>query len=315
MACLLGCARERSEPSEAAAEKQSEPPSHVHRSTNGQVIVTLDALAQSAAGLRTSALAAAQLTPEMKGFGRVLDVAPLATLVAELTTAEAASQASAEELKRLKGLAAQNNASIRALQAAEAAAVRDATQVDAAHLRLLAGWGQAIAQRKDLVSLIQDLGSLTSALVEVDLPSGEEPNAPPTGVRLVTMNRETGPVEGEYLGPAPAVTALQGRGYLFLVAANSARLAPGAAVTAFMTLPGPPDAGVALPDTAVVRFNGTAWVYRKTADDSFERKEVTLNSPLPGGWFLRRELKPGDTVVTVGAQELLSEELKTPDIE
>jgi hypothetical protein len=35
-----------------------------------------------------------------------------------------------------------------------------------------------------------------------------------------------------------------------------------------------------------------------------------LDSPLPNGWFVTKGLKAQDKVVTVGGQELLSEELK-----
>jgi len=81
-------------------------------------------------------------------------------------------------------------------------------------------------------------------------------------------------------------------------------------VTAYLTLPGEGQAGVTLPRNAIVRFNGTTWVYRQISEDSFERIEVTLNSPLDNGWFVHEGLKPADKVVATGAQQLLSDELK-----
>ena len=55
----------------------------------------------------------------------MLDPAPLAALVTGLATAGAAYTASSTELARLKTLEGQGNASVRALQTAEAAAQRD----------------------------------------------------------------------------------------------------------------------------------------------------------------------------------------------
>jgi hypothetical protein len=67
---------------------------------------------------------------------------------------------------------------------------------------------------------------------------------------------------------------------------------------------------VLLPRSAVVRFNGTAWVYVQTAPDTFRRTEVSLAHSLEKGWFVQGSLNLQDKVVTVGAQQLLSEERK-----
>lgn len=295
----------------APPEKAAEPESHVQRGPDGAILVTLDAATQKLMGLQTTALEPARLSPELKGYGRVLDVSPLAALVAELTTAQAASDASQAELQRLKTLAGQNNASQRALQAAEAAAVRDQTQVASARLRLLAAWGSAIAERKDLPAFVQSLGSLESALVELDVPAGQPVPSLPTGARLFTLADPSQPIEARFLGPAPMVDSqLQGRGFLFRVEPNPLRLAPGAALEGLLSFPGEAQPGVVLPRSAVVRFNGAAWVYLQTADQTFRRAEVELQCPLDTGWFVPDRLKPRDKVVTVGAQQLLSEELK-----
>jgi hypothetical protein len=316
-ALAAGCSHESKDPSATpASESANAPPSRVQHSTNGEAIVTVDAATQTVMGLKTTEVQPAQLAPEVTGYGRVLDVSPLASLAAELTTAQAASEASEAELKRLKELAVQSNASQRALQAAEAAAVRDRAQVDSARLRLLANWGQAISERKDLLSFAQRLGSLASALVEIDLPGGEQPRTPPTGARLLTLGQAEAPVSAQFLGPAPVVNSMQGRGYLFLVEPNAVHLVPGSAVTGLLTLPGTPQAGVGLPRDAIVRFNGTTWVYLQTGGETFQRAEVNLVSPLlDGAWFVRDRLKAQDKVVVVGAQELLSEELKGQEME
>jgi len=176
---------------------------------------------------------------------------------------------------------------------------------------LLANWGNAISQRKDLAEFVQSLASFGSALVLVQVPAGEALSTMPTGVRLYTLGNETNPIPADLLGPAPAVDPqMQGQSFLCLISSNSARLVPGAAVTCLLSLPGEPRPGALLPREGVVRFNGGTWVYLQNSADQFERREVQLDSPLPNGWFVTSGLKPQDKIVTTGAQQLLSEELK-----
>ena len=78
----------------------------------------------------------------------------------------------------------------------------------------------------------------------------------------------------------------------------------------FLKLAGDAQTGVLVPRNAVVRFNGAAWIYLQTGEENFSRVEVALGSPLTDGWFVRAGLKSQDKVVIVGAQQLLSEELK-----
>jgi multidrug efflux pump subunit AcrA (membrane-fusion protein) len=314
-ALLAGCGKqkdEKDEPKQATSEKAAgEPESRVKHDTNGEVTVTVEIKLQQKIGLQTAALEPAQLSPELRAYGRVLDPSGLASLAGDLMTAEAAAQASQAELKRLKTLAAQSNASDRALQAAQSAAVHDLAQVQSVRLHLLASWGSAISQRNDLGDLVQSLGSLASALVQLEVPANDSPRATPTGARIFTLGDETKPIAAELLGPAPSVDPqMQGRGYLLLVSTNSAGLAPGAAVTGYLDLPGEPRKGVLLPRSAVVRFIGSNWVYVPVTEETFQRRGVVLDSPLEKGWFVSSGLKPQDKVVTVGGQQLLSEELK-----
>ncbi len=298
----------KTESKEAPAQK--EPASLVKHGTNGEVMLTIETNLQQSIGLQIAPLLAAKLNSEVKAYGRVLDPSGLASLAGELLTAQAAQRASEAELKRNKTLAAQNNASEKAVQAAEAAAAHDQAQLQSVRLRLLSSWGVAIAQRGDLPELVQALGSLTTALVELELPAAEPISGAPTAARLYTLSDETNPIDGQVLGPAPSVDAqMQGRGFLIQVNPNPG-LVPGAALTGYLSLPGEPRAGVLLPRSAVVRFSGSTWIYAQVSDDTFRRESVILDAPLAEGWFVGSDLKPNDKVVIVGAQQLLSEELK-----
>ena len=309
LALVAGCAKKEAAP--ADEKKSAEPESRVHRGTNGEVSITLDAATQKLMGLQAAPLAAAELAPEVKGFGRVLDPGALAAAVTDFVSAQATAAASHKELARLKTLTEQNNVATRSLEAGEAAAERDQALAAAAHARLLATAGKALSERKDLALLVQALTTGESALVRMDLPAGEVLKSEPAGARLVTLGENTAPIEAKFVGAAPAVDLqTQAQGFLFLVEANASRLTPGAAVTGFLKLAGAAQAGVLVPRNAVLRFNGATWIYLQTGEEKFSRVEVGLGSPLANGWFVREGLKLGEKVVTVGAQQLLSEELK-----
>src|SRR5437667_1473166 len=177
--------------SKTGEEKEGEKPkteeSHLKRAANGEIIVTLDEETQKRIGLKVESPAAAEWQPEAKGYGHVLDPAPLASLMAELAPAHVAAEASQREFERLKTLAEQNNASVRALQAAEAAAKRDHLLVEALRSRLILGRGKTVRDRQDPTTFRNSFASGEQALVRVDLPAGENLSQPPSSARLLSL--------------------------------------------------------------------------------------------------------------------------------
>ena len=195
------------------------------------------------------------------------------------------------------------------LEAAAAAVQRDQIAVDAAQLKLVTGWGKAIAGQRDLSAFIAPLAAQEAALIRLDVPLGDAPRELPAGVRIAALNSPESPVDAQFLGPAPGADPLtQGQGFLCLVKGGA--FAPAAAVTGWLVLPGKPEQGVVVPRSAIVRHEGEAFVYVQMSEGLFLRKEVELHHPTAKGWFTDEGFKPGDKLVTVGAQQLLSEELK-----
>ena len=133
-ALLAACSKPGGE-----AEKPNAEQTRVKHGTNGESIVTLDAETQKRIGLKVESPLAAQWQPELKGYGRVLDPAPLVALMADLVQAHVATETSQREFERLKTLAEQNNASARAMQTAEAAAKRDQVTVESLRTKLALG--------------------------------------------------------------------------------------------------------------------------------------------------------------------------------
>jgi hypothetical protein len=302
-------AGEHTAPAQKPAEKETGGP-QASRDTNGNAVIAMSLQTQKDLGIQVKSPEAFQMSPELKGYGRVLDPAPLAALVTELASAQAAYTASSNELGRLKTLEGQGNASARALQAADAAAQRDRLAVQSARERLTLSWGKAVSDQQDLGAFVRSLMSLEAALVRVDLPVGDTLKAPPTGARVATLSGAS--AEAEFLEPAPNVDPqTQGRGFIFLLKSNSLRLTSGESVVGYIKTPGEPLNGLIIPREAVVRAEGAGWVYLlNSAGDAFTRVEVALDHPTEDGWFATRGLSAGHYVVVIGAQQLLSIELK-----
>jgi len=299
-------------PAPAAADKPEEKTegARVSRDEKGNVVVSMNHETQGNIGLKVEKPAAAQWQPELKGYGQVLDPVPLAAILTELDSARAAWAASSNELARLKILAAQGNTSPRALQTAEAAAQHDELAVQSARDRLVLAWGRAVADRNDLPAFVQSLASQDTSLVRIDSPAGEVLKSPPGGARIVTLSGHS--VDAEFLDAAPGVDPqMQGRGFIFLAKNAGSPLLSGEAVTGFLKVPGEPLDGVNIPRDAVVRTEGSGWVYvLKEGGDAFTRVPIPLDRPTETGWFVTRIVTAGDNVVVTGAQTLLSEELK-----
>ncbi|HVV00889.1 MAG TPA: hypothetical protein VHH88_05970 [Verrucomicrobiae bacterium] len=305
---LAGCSKPAppaSNAEAATAETHASLPT-----TNGAAAITLDSAGRENMGLQSTALQGIEVSPRVTAYGRVLDPAPLGAAVADLAAARAASEASKAELERLKTLAAQNNTSARALETGEANAARDKALAQAASLRLLSAWGTAIATRTNLAELVQMLAAGRSALVELNLIPGEAQTVPGAEATITTDGHKN-PFSANILGPAPMVDPqLQSRGLLLLVSSTGGHLSPGMAVTGSLAASGKPETGVAVPDTAVLHYDGADWVYVESNPTSFERRRISLERSISDGWLVIAGLKPGEKVVTVGGQSLLSSELK-----
>jgi hypothetical protein len=320
-ALLTGCSKIETAPA-ADEAKSSEPESRVHRGADGGVQITLAAATQKIMGLETALLVATERLPEAKGFGRVVDPAPLAELLMELGKAQLVFDNAHQELERMKVLRKDNNTSERAFQAAEATYRQNGADVGAAWFKIQRAYGNRMAELTGPMvvppgtprkpnPLLSELAEARGAfLVRVDVPGSESLPSAASGARIAGWGGDD-PVRAEFFGDVPTVDAqTQSRGYFFLVTTNLPWLTPGRAVTAFIQTEGQVQAGVLVPRNAVVRFNGATWVYLQTGDETFQRGGIKLDRPLADGWFVREGVKPQDKVVTVGAQQLLSEELK-----
>ena len=305
---LFGCDKKE----EAPAEDKPVASAPSKHDVSGEAIVRLEEATQQLVGLKVETLTSAQLPREVKGYGRVIDSTPLAGLVNELTSAQAVFAASSNDYARLKTLSAQNNASVRALQAAEAASVRDQAQYESARLKLLSSWGSAVTRQEDLATFIRSLSSLESVLVRIDLPAGEWLKVPPLAARMSSLRDELTFAVADFFAPVPTTDPqAQSQGFFFLVKTNSLHFVPEMAVTAYLQMTGEPLTGVLVPESAIVRYQEKSWLYVQTDSTTFTRKQAALKNPGPNGWLITEGVEPNARLVIGGAQILLSEELKS----
>jgi hypothetical protein len=302
-ALALACrgAEAKSEAAEAKSGAKSEGALH------------LSPTQQAAAGITLASPRSLSLAPEVDAFGRVLDPTPYVALVAEEATAKAALMASEKELERVQKLfAAGGNASAQAVEAAEAAAVRDRAAVASAQVRLLAGWGSTLAEHADLSSL-RELLAKGAALIRIDLLPGSAAAGAPRVARVTPLGASDS-FEVEVLGPAPvADPQVQGASFLALLREHS--LPSGASLQVSLQGRSEPVSVQIVPRDAVVFHQGSAWVY-VLEKENFERRRVDLGRTVNDQVVIEHGVTSSDRVAVTGAQQLLSAELNsggTPD--
>jgi RND family efflux transporter MFP subunit len=277
-----------------------------------------------------------QIDPRLAPLDRVDLNSRLASAQADIEASRASLAAAQATLTRIRTLNADDkNVSDRAVQEAEARVAEEQAKMNGEQqsVRLLTAAlasnreGAAsldIARGGTVVEVLAHPGESVEAgqpvlrlarfdklLARVDVPAGETVASGLTSASIVPLGFSDKPLNGERVGFAASVDPkTQGQPFVFRLADSSGQLRPGLSVTAYLETPGPARSGAVVPRSAVIWQTGKSWVYVQTDKEKFARREVALEDPASGGWFTR-SLKPGDKVVTRGAQMLLSEEFKS----
>ncbi|HEX4585536.1 MAG TPA: hypothetical protein VH183_11955 [Burkholderiaceae bacterium] len=293
---------------------------------NGRSVVRLNADALQRAAIRTETVRRGAQPETVRAFATVLDLQPLAQLSAlsqaagaQLKAAQARLDASHAEYERERQLFEdQQNVSAAHVQAAQAAFLADQAAREAAQAQVGAiltsarlGWGPVVAgalagSDPQQRTLADDLVSRRQLLLQVTLPSEwSDARAPPQG-RVGVDGRE-GPSIQLVSPAAHADPRVAGRSFLYRAPPDAALL-PGASVTVLLPTGRTLEAAV-IPGSALVWWQGRAWVFVRTGTGDFERREIALDRA-SGATSLQVDLESGADVVVQGAQMLLSEELR-----
>lgn len=150
-------------------------------------------------------------------------------------------------------------------------------------------------------------------LARINVPVGEQVLPNLSIVRIVPAGSEDQPgLRAERLAVSATVDPnAQGTSFLFRLLTARFGLRPGVAVTAFLPSTTSAQLGMVIPQSAVVRVEAKPYVYVQTGATRFERRQVSVDDPREDGYFVNSGFAPGNRIVTVGAQTLLSQEFKT----
>jgi hypothetical protein len=155
-------------------------------------------------------------------------------------------------------------------------------------------------------ALADDLLARRQLVLQVALPSDWANAAPPAQGQVLLDGRD-GPAIYLVSPAAHADPRLAGRSFLYR-SFPDASLLPGASVT--VRLPtGRSVEAARIQSSALVWWQGRAWVFVRTREGDFERREIAFDRANDASSLLA-DLDAGTQVVVQGAQVLLSEELR-----
>lgn len=288
---------------------------------NGQTVLTLDTPTQKRLGLEVTTLTATLTRAQVTLPAVVLSAQDLATFRNSYVAAQAQLQKSRveadvarKEYTRLKTLFEQSqNASEKSLQSAEGALQANEAGVRAEEQQLnlqesivRQEWGSVVAKwAVESSPELQRIFEQRDALVQITMPSDATLGTPKTISLEIPGATRT---EASLVSSFPRVDPrIQGRSFLYVATAHPG-LAPGVNLLAHVSV-GRPMKGLIVPASAVVWSEGKAWIYQETAPERFTRRAVPTDVPVQTGFFVTQGFSAGDTVVTQGAQTLLSEEM------
>jgi len=285
--------------------------------------LSLSPARQRQSGLQTQALAGFSWIAETPAYGRVVDIAPLLDLRAryrsaqsERAIAEAAVRVARKSHERLSKLHAESIIPARDLIQAEAQLAADQARDEAAarHVRevreeALQSFGEALfKQAAETASpLLEGLLNHTLVLALIALPANQ---ALPEKIRsvMISPSGERGKArQARLVSPAPRTEeSTQGETWFFV--ADAGGLRSGMRLDAWVPQGGAARSGVLIPLSAVVWRDGQPWVFVQTGTADFVRRPVGSHREQDGAWFVTEGFAPGEAVVVVGGQTLLSEE-------
>lgn len=268
--------------------------------------VDLSPAAQQRLGVTTQRLAATRRAAEIDAFAKVLDPGPLVQADSDLRTAEAAAAASAAEARRASALHGQNGeVSAKDTEAAVAQARSDALHVQLLRHQLALAWGPGVGDltSRQREALVRGLSAGAIALVHVDTHN----NQGQAGARSVRVDIGDGSVTGRVIGPARAAEPrLQSSGLIVEVVGKQAiRLAVGLTQSAHIAMASQ-ESGVIAPRSAIIRYEGSDWVYVRDGAGRFERRLLPDPIPGPDGYFAAHGVAAGEEVVVQGAAALFA---------
>lgn len=305
------------------SEPEHEKPAKTASQPAAKTVRTLDEAAIRMGGIVTAPLQSMFHRREVQALGVVLSIQELndlhnnhAAVKAQAEVAQAAADASRKEYERLKALNADDrNVSDKAVQAAEALWRSDESREKAAVEALQTveqnakqQWGSVLASAAvNKAPLFSRIAAQQDVLVQVTL-LGSYLTSPPQAIRL--QSPRGGFAEAVLVSPSPRTDPrFQGESFFYSAPAQKTGLVPGMNLSAYLPA-GPEEQGYFAPETAVVWWQGKAWIYLEENKGHYVKQELPATESVNDGWFVPKQFAEGKPVVVTGAQLLLSDELR-----
>jgi hypothetical protein len=229
--------------------------------------------------------------------------------IGRVVTSRSAARNAAADARRLEGLYKNGaNASLKALQVAQALEVESQAQAEAAAATFSLQWGPVAAlPDRERDALIASLTSGRAVLVRADVPGRHALGAMPA---KALVNVDGIGVAARLMGPVPRTAPeLQSAGWLLEVDHPPTGLGPGARLR--VTLAGADVAGLLVPTASLLYSEEGAYVYRQKAPQGRDGKteyataSVKLLTPVGDAWLVSG-LADADNIVVHGAGVLWS---------
>jgi len=309
----------RSKPAQPANPAAS---SQAVTTSAGTVEITPQQL--TASGIEAQALPTSRFQPQTSAYASVLDPGPLLLLHGQLRSAQvqtdatrARAAASEREYQRLALLNSQDHTvSDKMAEAAQVTRDADRAHLAAAQATLLADRGNARSRWGDVLvrwasaahsPQLDALNGGQQALLSVALPQGGATGTPPPTIHIGLPGSSGAQISARLISPSPlADPVIQSPAYFYQ--APRAGLRAGMRIEAFLPA-GQSLEGVTIPNSAVVWYANRPWVYVQTDTTHFVRREISVDTPAPGGWFVA-QWHGGERIVVKGAALLFSQEFQ-----
>lgn len=292
-------------------------------SFNVQALIELDETAQKLAGIETEAAQRQHYRPEYLAHGKVLDITPLLMLrqqylsaASQYDSAKAQLKLSGQSMSRLQNLHRHEAVSTRRLQEQQSQwqSVKVIADTASQQRQLILAdslqhWGQTLTDwfTEPSSIIVDDIIAHRSQLLQITLPAGR---SLPETVDTIQVTPDGQNTElCRLVAAAPRVDPLtQGRQYFFLL--DKTNLPTGLHLIAHIPAQRDSLEGVFIPRSALLWHLGQAHVFIKVNDEQFEQRPIKDYLKSNDGYFVTDAISPGETIVSRGAQMLLSHQLR-----
>ena len=295
------------------------------QSPTRQLTIKLDTDTQKSSGIETLTLEATHHNTEFTAHGKVINLQPLLALrnrylqtLTEQSSAKARFKQSEQSFIRQEDLYLHGASSKRSFQEQQALWEANKAQAEATDFqgkavidetRLL--WGKELSDWA-LSSHSNKLNPFLTnkkKLIQITLPSNKHLPETIKTLFIEASGDRSKAHKAEFISPATQTeTVAQGESYYFQVEGKN--MLTGMNLTAWIPEQVEQRNGVIIPKSALLWHLDQAFVYLQVNEDSFMRRTLATYTPVADGYFVPDAIKPGEQIVTKGAQMLLSEELK-----